>query len=204
MSLLHLLSERISAYGSAISLFPVYLDMGFSEDARPNLDHMEAVFEAVCSSYHVEATDIGTVAHSEENRKNPCFLCTRLRRKRFFEIAETNGCNKLAFGHHKDDMIETFLINVFYGREISTMVPRQSVFKGRFHLIRPLCYAWETEVKSFAREQEFQTLQNQCPTEATSRRKFVKRLLVQLEKEYRGTKENIFKALQNVKTEYLL
>jgi len=66
-----------------------------------------------------------------------------MRRKRIFEIANENGCNRIAFAHHKDDIIETLLINIFYGREISTMMPDQSVFGGKFHIIRPLAYIRE-------------------------------------------------------------
>jgi tRNA 2-thiocytidine biosynthesis protein TtcA len=86
----------------------------------------------------MEKTDIGNLAHSDFNKKNPCFLCSRLRRKRIFEIADAEGCNKIAFAHHRDDIIETLLINMFYGREISTMMPNQRIFGGKLHIIRPL------------------------------------------------------------------
>lgn len=78
----------------------------------------------------VEHTDYGILAHSSTNRENPCFLCSRLRRKRFFEIADELGCNKLALGHNKDDIIETLFLNMCYSGEISTMVPSQSFFQG--------------------------------------------------------------------------
>ena len=151
-----------------------------------------------------EVTDTGDIAHSEVNRKNPCFLCARMRRQRLYELADAENCNKIAFGHHKDDIIETFLLNIFYGREISTMLPKQSVFGGKFFLIRPLAYIFESELKAFAREQRFNVIKNGCPTEPVSKRSYVKKLLEQLERDYRGTKENIFKSLKNVKPDYLL
>ena len=204
MSLLTLLRERTPVYGAHIELYPVYLDPGFSDDPEPSLAAMREFFAAQVPDYHVEVTDTGDIAHSEVNRKNPCFLCARMRRQRLYELADAENCNKIAFGHHKDDIIETFLLNIFYGREISTMLPKQSVFGGKFFLIRPLAYIFESELKAFAREQRFNVIKNGCPTEPVSKRSYVKKLLEQLERDYRGTKENIFKSLKNVKPDYLL
>ena len=75
----------------------------------------------------MEKTDFGPLSHSDYNKKNPCFLCSRLRRKRNLEIAAEQGCNKIAFAHHRDDIVETLLLNMFYAREISTMVPSQKI-----------------------------------------------------------------------------
>ncbi len=204
LSMLHLLAERIPVYGLNISLVPVYLDMGFTASAERNVAQMATLFAHFASLSHVEKTKIGPEAHGHRAGKNPCFVCSRLRRKRLFEVAEIFGCNKVALGHHKDDIIETFLINAFYGRELSTMVPRQEVFRGRFHIIRPLAYVWERDLKAFARERKLPILEEGCPTEPVSKRAYVKRLLAQLERDYRGTKENIFKALMHVKTGYFL
>jgi tRNA 2-thiocytidine biosynthesis protein TtcA len=152
----------------------------------------------------MEKTDIGLLAHSDFNRKNPCFLCSRLRRKRIFEIAASRGCNKIAFAHHRDDIVETLLINMFYAREISTMVPNQSIFAGELHIIRPLTYIRETLVKKYAEERRFPAIKNRCPTSKTSRRLYIKRLLDELEKENRDIRSNIFKSMRHVKPDYLL
>ncbi|MGQ9559476.1 MAG: tRNA lysidine(34) synthetase [Candidatus Oleimicrobiaceae bacterium] len=204
LSMLFLLAERIPVYGMNISLVPVYLDMGFTASAEKNVAQMAAFFACFANLSHVERTSFGPEAHGDKVAKNPCFVCARLRRKRLFEIAENFGCNKVALGHHKDDIVETFLINAFYGRELSTMVPCQEVFRGRFHIIRPLAYIWERDLKAFARERKLPTLEEECPTEPVSKRAYVKRLLAQLERDHRGTKENIFRALMHVKTGYLL
>ncbi len=203
LSLLFLLADRAPVYGMNIELVPVYLDLGFTPDAARNIERMAAFFSRFASTYHTEATTVGPETHHPGAGKNPCFLCARLRRKRLFEIAEAYGCTKIALGHHKDDIIETFLINVLYGREISTMMPRQEVFQGTFHIVRPLAYAWERDLKALAREQKLPVLEEGCPTEPHSKRAYVKDLLRQLEKDHRGTKENIFKALWRVKKGYL-
>ena len=152
----------------------------------------------------MEKTDIGVYAHGPENRKNPCFLCSRLRRKRLFEIAKDRGCNKIALAHHRDDIIETLLLNLFFAREISGMVPNLSFFGGEFHIVRPLAYIREVLVKKYARERNFPVIENRCPSSGTSKRIFIKRLLDDLEKENKDVRNNIFLALQHVKPEYLL
>ena len=119
-------------------------------------------------------------------------------------MADETGCNKIAFAHHKDDIIETLLLNIFYAREISTMMPSQSIFGGELHIVRPLLYIREDLVKKYAREQQLPVIENSCPTSKTSRRMFIKKLLNEMEKENKDIKENIFKAMGNVKMDYLL
>ncbi len=136
------------------SLLAVNIDMGF-DISYSGYNTLEKYFQENNYRYVMEKTDIGLLAHCDYNRKNPCFLCSRLRRKRIFEIAAAEGCNKIAFAHHRDDIIETLLINMFYGREISTMMPNQKIFGGKLHIIRPLAYLREELIKKYQREMSF-------------------------------------------------
>lgn len=204
LSLLTLMCGPKVAVSEDISLLAVYLDLGFGEPAVGGLNRLERHFQKLGCDYIIERTQIGVRAHGEENRKNPCFLCARLRRRCLFEIGDGAGCNKVVMGHHKDDIVETFFLNVLFGREISTMVPNQEVFAGKFRIVRPLAYIDESLLKTFAEESQLPVLPNACPTNATSHRSKVKKLLAQLEGEHPGTRDNVFKALSNVKTEYLL
>jgi tRNA 2-thiocytidine biosynthesis protein TtcA len=201
MALLDLLNTPM-VHVPPFSLAAVHIDPGFDPDGAGSgilARHLEAGgYNAV-----VEKSDIGPFSHSEYNRKNPCFLCSRLRRKRIFEIAAERGCNKIAFAHHRDDIIETLLINLFYGREISTMVPDQTIFGGKLHIIRPLAYIREGLVKKYAKERGFPVIENGCPTSRTSKRRCVKDLLDGLEKENPRVRDNIWKAMGHVKTDYL-
>ena len=180
----------------------VYIDMGFDQDFTA-YQSLEKYFQAHQYPYVIEKTDIGTLSHSDFNRKNPCFLCSRLRRKRIFEIADEKGCNKIAFAHHRDDIIETLLINIFYGREISTMMPKQSVFGGKLHIIRPLAYLREGLLKKYVQERQFPTVENACPTSGNSRRGYIKKLLDQLEIDNPDIRHNIYTAMSHVKPDYL-
>ncbi len=200
--LLDLLSGPTYLNVPKFPLLAVNIDLGF-DGGDGNRSLLEKHFDKNGCEYIIEKTDIGPLAHSNYNKKNPCFLCSRLRRKRIFEMADKTGCNKIAFAHHKDDIIETFLINIFYAREISTMMPSQSIFGGELHIIRPLAYIKEDVLKKYAREQQLPVIENSCPTSKVSRRIYIKKLLSEIEKENKNIKENIFKAMGNVKIDYL-
>lgn len=201
LSLLDLLAERCAYIAPDVSLVAAHLDIGFEGGTY---EVMEGYFRERGYEYVVERTEIGRIAHGPENRENPCFLCARLRRKRLFELAHERGCRTVAFGHHKDDIVETFLINAFFAGEISTMVPDQSLFGGLFHAIRPLAYIEENLLKEFARENGLPVVQSGCPTDLVSKRRFVKDLLAELETENDRIKDNLFRSLGNVKMDYLL
>jgi len=187
----------------SFSVVAVNIDLGFDKTYK-DYDDLEEYLKKKNYEYIMEKTDIGPLAHSDYNKKNPCFLCSRLRKKRIIEIAEENGCSKIAFAHHKDDIVETLLLNMFYAREISTMVPNQSIFKGKFHIIRPLAYIRESLIKKYAKEQGFPVIKNRCPTSKVSKRVYIKNVLDELEKQNKDIRENIFKSMSYVKPEYLL
>ncbi len=201
MALLDLLNTPM-LYVPPFTVTAVHIDLGFDPDGGGGAT-LERHLNAGGYDYILERSEIGPLSHSEHNRKNPCFLCSRLRRKRIFEIAADKGCNKIAFAHHRDDIIETLLINLLYGREISTMVPDQTIFGGKMHIIRPLAYLREGLLKKYAKERKFPVIENGCPTSRTSRRRYVKGLLDDLEKENPRVRDNIWKAMGHVKTAYL-
>jgi tRNA 2-thiocytidine biosynthesis protein TtcA len=184
------------------SVLAVNIDMGF-DPAYSDYGLLEAYLKENDYTYVMEKTDIGPLSHSDYNKKNPCFLCSRLRRKRIFEIAAEKDCNKIALAHHKDDIIETLLINLFYGREISTMIPNQSIFQGKLHIIRPFAYIKEELIKKYVREQGLPSIENRCPMSETSKRMHIKKLLRALEKDNKHVRDNIYKALRHVKVDYL-
>jgi len=184
------------------SFVVVNIDLGF-DPGYAAYRQMEKYFQEHQYPYVMEKTNIGLLAHTDFNKKNPCFLCSRLRRKKIFEIAHEKGCNKVAFAHHRDDIIETLLINMFYGREISTMLPNQSIFGGKLHIIRPLAYLQESLVKKYSHERALPTVKNECPTSENSRRSYIKKLLDQLEVDNPEIRHNIYKALSHVKPNYL-
>jgi tRNA 2-thiocytidine biosynthesis protein TtcA len=201
LTLMWTLQERQRRVPIAYEIFPVYIDPGFAGGFN---DPLAGFCASQGLSLRVELTDFGLRGHSPENRENPCFLCSRLRRRRLFEIADEMGCNKLALGHNKDDIIETFFLNICYAGEISTMKPLQPFFGGRFEVIRPLAFAEGDLIRRFARSREFPVFENTCPSARTSRRGEIKGLLEHLYRSNRKIKGNIFRAMHHVRSEYLL
>ena len=201
MALLDLLNTPM-VYLPAFSIVAVHIDLGF-DPAFAGSEVLSHWLKEEGYDFVIERSDIGPLSHSEYNRKNPCFLCSRLRRKMIFETAEKTGCNKIAFAHHRDDIIETLLLNIFYGREISTMVPDQPVFNGKLHIIRPLAYITEGLLKKYAGERGFPTIENLCPTSLVSRRRYIKEVLDKLEEDNPEIRENIWQAMGHVKTDYI-
>jgi tRNA 2-thiocytidine biosynthesis protein TtcA len=201
LTLLHLLNERRKRVPIRYELIPVHIDLGFNSGRT---EILKDFFESRGLSYHIEFTDIGKRANSSENRENPCFLCSWERRKRLFYLAQHLKCNKIALGHHKDDIIETLLLNIFYSAEISTMLPLQALFKGKMTLIRPLALIEEKKIERFAREMRLPFGPCGCPVSGKTKRKEVKELIETLEKKNRRIKGNIFRALSNIKMDYLL
>jgi len=201
MVMLNILHERRARVPIDYELKVVTVDLGYEGS---NFDPVNVYMKALGHDFVLKKTRIGPLAQSDYNRENPCFLCARLRRKVFFETAQELGCNKVALGHNKDDIIETFLLNTFYSGEISTMVPHQVLFGGKLAIIRPLSLVEEATVRAFAKLREFPEVQDGCPTRGTTRRGQIKYLLGELSKMDKRIKKNIFAALGNVKGEYLL
>ncbi|MFZ0612143.1 MAG: ATP-binding protein [Desulfobacterales bacterium] len=200
LALMWFLTERLRRVRITYDLFAVYLDPGFDGGFG---DRLESYCRGAGYRLRMERTDYGVRAHSDENHENPCFLCAWNRRKRLFEIAAELGCRKLALGHNKDDIIETLFMNMCYAGEISTMVPRQPLFEGRFTVIRPLAYVDEGLIRRFAAEQEFPDFVNTCPSAAVSKRRVVKDLLQGLYTSNDKIKGNIFRSLSRVRPDYL-
>jgi tRNA 2-thiocytidine biosynthesis protein TtcA len=200
LTMCRLLNDRRTRAPIHYELTAVYLDPGFDGSFAGQL---EDYCDRNGFPIRIEYTDFGRLGHSSENRENPCFLCSRLRRKRLFELADELGCSKLALGHNKDDIIETLFLNIFYAGEISTMLPRQDLFNKQMTIIRPLAFADETLIREFSAERQLPVFTNPCPAAANSRRQQVKSLLNRLYRSNDKIKGNIFRAMHHVKRDYL-
>jgi tRNA 2-thiocytidine biosynthesis protein TtcA len=201
LAMLNLLHERRSRVPIKYDLKVVTIDLGFE---RGNFALLRKYIGSLGYEFILKKTQIGPLSQSAFNRENPCFLCARLRRKIFFETAQELGCNKVALGHHKDDVIETFLMNVFYRGEISTMVPYQSLFEGRLVLIRPLSLIEEDKIQAYVKIRALPEVKDCCPSRSMSRRAEIKRLVGELSKKDKRIKHNIYASLSNVKSNYLI
>lgn len=138
-----------------------------------------------------------------EEKNVSCFWCSWNRRKALFNLASELGFNKIALGHHKDDVIETTLLNLFYKGEISAINARQPLFEGKITIIRPLVYVEERAVRAFAKESGFPSQLCKCPNSAMSSRTLMKRLIGEIQKSCGSVKSNIFRAPSRIRSDYL-
>jgi tRNA 2-thiocytidine biosynthesis protein TtcA len=201
MALLWSLAERQRRSPVRYDIFPVYVDPGFEGGFA---EALRAQCRDMGLDLRVAYTDFGLIAHSDQNRENPCFLCARLRRKRLFEIAQELDCRKVALGHNKDDIIETFFMNICYAGEVSTMIPAQSFFDGLITVIRPLAFVEEDLIRRFVRQQGLAVFHNPCPSANRTKRQEIKELLRRLYRSNPKVKGNVFRAMHHVKLDYLL
>ncbi len=178
-----------------------HIDHGFWRDQDPDLDPAVAIAR--------QLSKLGITLHITSEKpivetSRTCFLCARNRRSQLFDLARDHGYNKIAFGHHKDDLIETFFLNTIYSGNISTMVPCQDLFGGTLSLVRPMAYLEKHEVGEIAAELGIAPVKNLCPLSDDTRRERVRSLLQKLYSDEPGAKESVFAALANVRREYML
>jgi tRNA 2-thiocytidine biosynthesis protein TtcA len=201
MVLLWLLRERLARIPTRYELVALHIDLGF--DAAPS-GHLEEYLQREGFPYQIVRTDHGIRAHSPENRENPCFWCARLRRTTLFHKARELNCNKIAFGHNQDDLIETFFINICYGAQVATMVPRQPFFGGEITVVRPLALLSAAKVEQVRKRLGLPVIVNPCPSAQRNKRQEIRDLLSALYRQNRKVRGNIFHAMSNVNLAYLL
>lgn len=152
----------------------------------------------------VEADTYGVVKEKVPEGKTTCSLCSRLRRGIIYRTAKELGCNKIALGHHRDDMVETLFLNMFFGAKLKGMPPKLATDRGEFVVIRPLAYCAEKDIATFARAMQYPIIPcNLCGSQENLQRQNIKNMLHAWEKEFPGRTEKIFRAMTNVAPSHL-
>lgn len=200
LCLLWALRERLQWIPVSYELKALYIDMGFEGELGFAL---EGYLRKEGFDYEIIRTDIGPAAHVPTNEKNPCFLCSRARRKRLFACARDHHCGKIALGHHLEDINATLFLNILYGGSLSTMLPRQEFFEGELSVIRPLALVYREQVHRMAMFLGLPPLENPCPSSRTSARNAVNELLGRFYQKDRRIRYNIFQSMRHIHREYL-
>jgi tRNA 2-thiocytidine biosynthesis protein TtcA len=198
LTLLRLLHDRRSFVPIKYEILAVHIDLGYPCQ-HPKI--LSEYFRKLGVNHHIEKVDI---LKGKTRKDITCFWCAWNRRKALFEVADRFGCNKVALGHHKDDIIETILLNMFFNGEISAMSPHQELFQGKLILIRPLAYVEEDMIVRFAKEAGFPHQKCVCPNSITSKRTKVTDIIKEMKKVCPDVKTNIFRSIKRIKKDYLL
>lgn len=199
LSLMHVLRHRQKVSPVKFEFSAVHIDFEFSDfDPQILVDYLKK--EGF--SYFVEKVD---TLKGERYEDIDCFRWSRNRRRALFQLVDTEGFTKIAFGHHLDDIAETILLNQFYRGEISSMKPKQELFGGKVVIIRPLAYVREEAMVALAQALGIDSMgQSKCANDDTSHRILIKNMLRDFEKNNPSVVPNIFRSLQNIRTDYLI
>ena len=184
-------------------LIAVNLDQkqpGFPEEVLPNY------LKSIKVPYLIVEQDTYSVVKEKiPEGKTTCSLCSRLRRGRLYKTAKEIGANKLALGHHRDDIIETFFLNLFFGGKLETMPPKYKTDDGKHIVIRPLAFCKEEEIIPYAEYKAFPIIPcNLCGSQPNLQRQVVKKMLKDWEVDYPDRSAIIFNALKNTSPSHLL
>lgn len=194
LTLLYALAELRRFYPVSFTLCAITVDMGF--DPPADLSPIRALCEKLDVPYHVVPSDIAKVVFDIRKEKNPCSLCAKMRRGALHGYASEIGCNVVALGHHFDDAVETFMLNLFFEGRIGCFSPVSYLSRRKIRLIRPLLYLPEKDIRYFAQKMDLPVVKSVCPADGNTEREAMKRLLAGLEREHRGLRHRIFGAMQ--------
>ena len=192
LTLLATLADLRRFYPKKFDIVAITVDMGFEGgDFTPIVDFCKEIGV----EYLIERTEIARIIFDVRQESNPCSLCAKMRRGCLHAAAVNAGCNKVALGHHYDDAVETFMMNLFFEGRLGCFSPKSYLSNRKITLIRPLLYATEKDVQYYTRRKELPVITSLCPEDHATERENMKKLLSELERTNKGLKHRIFHAM---------
>lgn len=191
-TLLCILASLKRFFPKKFDLVAITVDLGLGADEK-EIDQTRELCSSLGVEYHVERTQIGQIVFDVRKESNPCSLCANMRRGALNNAAKKLGCNKVALGHHSDDLIETLFLSLFYESRLSTFAPVTFLERQELTVIRPMIYIREKEISGFAKDKPI--IRNPCPADKHTKRQYIKDLLKTLEKDNKKIKENVLGAI---------
>ena len=180
-------------YPKKFELIAITVDMGFKDGM--DLSPIKKLCEELDVPYHIVPTEIYKIIFEVRQESNPCSLCAKMRRGALHTAAKELGCTSVALGHHFDDVVETFMLNLFFEGRLGCFSPVTELSRVGIKLIRPMIYMPEKDVAEFAKKNQLPVISSPCPADKTTEREEMKRLLRSLERENKGLRYRIFGAL---------
>lgn len=200
VTLLYILASLRRYYPKKFDLVAITVDLGLKYD--PNeLSALKNLCSELEVEYHVVKTDIYQIIFEERKESNPCSLCSKMRRGALANLAVELNCNKLALGHHADDLVETLLLSLFYEGRLSTFEPVTLLDRSKLTVIRPMIYIEEKNIRAFAKDKP--TLFNPCPTDKHTQREYVKQLIKKIQQDIPIAKDRMLSAITHPERNHL-
>lgn len=192
LTLLEVLAEMRRFYPKKYEVVAITVNMGFE---GADFSEVREFCRRIKVEYKVLDTDIAKIIFDVRKEPNPCSLCAKMRRGSLHAAAVELGCNKVALGHHYDDAVETFMMNLFFEGRLGCFSPLTYLSNRDITLIRPLIYAQEKDVMYFTRKRTLPIIISPCPEDHATERENMKNLLLELEKNNKGLRHRIFTAM---------
>jgi tRNA(Ile)-lysidine synthetase-like protein len=193
LTLLYALAELKKFYPKKFDVIAITVNLGFENFDTSDISEL---CRKLGVEYHVIDTEIYNIVFNIRKETNPCSLCAKMRKGALNDVVAQLGCNKIAYAHHKDDFIETFLMSLMYEGRIHTFSPKTYLDKSDLVVIRPLMYINEGEIISFKNAMQLPVIKSPCPADGYTKREYAKQTLARLEKETPGCKSRIFSAIE--------
>ena len=192
LTLLHALAALRRFYPKSFELRAITVDLGFG-----NLDpgQIETMCQELNVEYTIVKTDIAQIVFDERKESNPCSLCAKMRKGALNEAIKKMGCNKVAYAHHKDDVIETMMLSLLFEGRFHTFAPVTYLDRMDVTVIRPLIYVEEADVIGFVNKNNLPVVKSPCPADGNTKREYVHQLLQRLNQEHHGVKNRMFTAI---------
>ncbi len=194
LTLLYALHGLKRFYPKKFDIIAITVDLGFE-----NID-FEKIRE-LCNSlevpYYIAKTDIAQIIFEDRKESNPCSLCAKMRKGSLNELAKANHCNKIAYAHHKDDVVETMMMSLIYEGRFHSFSPVTYLDRMDLTVIRPMMYVKEADVIGFANKYELPVLKSPCPVDGYTKREYVSNVLHEIDKDSPGVKERMFTAIED-------
>lgn len=193
LTLLHALHGLKRFYPEPFTLQAITVDLGFQ---NLNLEEITKICAELEVPYHIVKTDIGRIIFEDRKESNPCSLCAKMRKGALNDAIKKAGCNKVAYAHHKDDVVETMLMSLIYEGRFHTFRPVTYLDRMDLTVIRPLIYMKEADVIGFIHKYGLPVVKSPCPADGHTKREYVKTLLRDINLDAPGVKERMFTAIQ--------
>ena len=194
LTLLYALHGLKRFYPNHFELSAITVDLGYEQcDFTP----IKELCREMEIPYHIVKTDIAQILFEERKEKNPCSLCAKMRKGALNQAVKEFGCNKIAYAHHKDDIIETMILSLFFEGRFYSFSPKTYLDRMDLTVIRPIMFVDEADVIGFKNKYNLPVVKSACPVDGYTKRQYAKDLLVDLNRQYPGIKQRMFTAILN-------